>query len=331
MANSLSGRTDGFSLFWTKQALVGCLLLVHPEGAAQTPPVSSPQGTGPYTLSVSVNEVEITFHAADAHNLPVFDLRPDEVDVFDNYHGPGQIISMRELNGRSIHAGFIVDTSGSVATQLVRARAEAQEAVEKLVMATTDEGTAIAFGRSRRVVQSWTNQKNSLVRSIGEIGSTAHDPIDGTSVYDTLLSTCLYEFGKDVGETAANVILLFSDGADTASHETMQAAIDRCRQNHTAIYAFSPKPVQGTTSSLGPETLRRLTEQTGGRLFYTDGPDGDIHADLDTVASDLRSEYFLLYRPKTLDHDGAFHRIVLVGPERVAEIVSTSGFYAPPR
>jgi hypothetical protein len=180
MANSLLGRTASFSLFWIGRALVGCLLLVHPEGAAQTPPVSSPQGTVPYTLSVSVNEVEITFHAADGHNLPVFDLRPDEVDVFDNDHGPGQIISMRQLNGRSIHAGFIVDTSGSVAMQMARTRAEAQEAVEKLVMATTDEGTAIAFGRSRRVVQNWTNQKNSLVRSIGEIGATAYDPIDGT-------------------------------------------------------------------------------------------------------------------------------------------------------
>jgi Ca-activated chloride channel homolog len=328
MANSLSGRTARFSLFWTGQALVGCLLLGHPEGAAQTPPVSSPQGTVPYTLSVSVNEVEITFHAADGHNLPVFDLRPDEVDVFDNDHGPGQIISMRELNGRPIHAGFIIDTSGSVATQLARTRREAQEAVAKLVMATTDEGTAISFGRFRRVVQNWTNQKNSLVRSIGQIGATAYDPIDGTSVYDTLLSTCLYEFGRDAGATAANVILLFSDGADTASHETMQAAIDRCRQNHTAIYAFSPEPVPGT-SSLGPETLQRLTEQTGGRLFYTDAPDGDIHADLDTVASDLRNEYFLLYRPRTLNHDGAFHRIVLVGPERVAKIVGTSGFYAP--
>jgi hypothetical protein len=66
-------------------------------------------------------------------------------------------------------------------------------------------------------------------------------------------------------------------------------------------------------------------------LFYTDDPDGDIHADIDTVASDLRNEYFLLYRPKTLNHDGAFHRIILIGPERVAKIVGTSGFYAPAR
>jgi Ca-activated chloride channel homolog len=51
--------------------------------------------------------------------------------------------------------------------------------------------------------------------------------------------------------------------------------------------------------------------------------------DLDTVELDLRNQYLLLYRPKTLIHNGAFHKIVLVGPERVANIVGTSGFYAP--
>jgi Ca-activated chloride channel family protein len=330
MVNSLSSRTVSLSLFWTRQILVTCLLLVHPEGIAQTPPVSSSQAVAPYSLKVSVNEVEITFHAADAHDLPVLDLRPDEVDVFDNENGPGQVISMRQLNGRAIHAGFIIDTSGSVAMQIAGARAEAQEAVRKLVVTATDEGTAIAFGRSRHVVQNWTNQKDSLVRSIEEIGTGSHDPIDGTSVYDTLFSTCLYEFGKNAEATAANVILLFSDGTDTASHATMQSAIDSCRQNHTAIYAFSPKSIT-ETSSLGPSALHQLTERTGGRLFYTGAPAGDIHADIETIASDLRNEYLLLYRPKILKRDGSFHKIVLVGPDRVAEIVGTSGFYAPAR
>ena len=104
-----------------------------------------------------------------------------------------------------------------------------------LANSNVDEGTAVAFGRSRRIVQNWTNQKNALVTSIGEISMRAYDPLDGTSVYDTLLSTCLYEFGKNAGTTAANVILLFSDGVDPASHMNMQAAIDSCRQNHTAI------------------------------------------------------------------------------------------------
>jgi Ca-activated chloride channel family protein len=284
----------------------------------------------PYSLSVAVNEVEITFHAADAGHHPVLDLRPEELDVFDTGSGPGQIVSLRQLTGRPVHAKFIIDTSGSVAPQIARARAEAQEAVQKLVVESADEGSTVEFGRSRHLVQDWTNQRESLLRSIGGIGTKPFDPIDGTSVYDTLLSTCLYEFGGASGAPAAHVILLFSDGVDTSSHATLQAAIDSCRTSKTVLYAFSPRPAPGA-HSLGPSTLRHLTEETGGRLFYVSDSNGDLNADLETVASDVGHEYVLIYKPKTLNHDGAFHGIVLVGPKRVADIVGTSGFYAPRR
>ena len=318
----VNARTSSYR--WTERTLLVCLVVVQLQGRAQTPSTASP----PYSMSVTVNEVAITFHATDAHHLPVLDLKPSELDIFDNEHGPGEIVSMQQLRDRSIHAALIIDTSGSVVSQISRSRAEALEAVQKLLVRATDEGTAVAFDRSRRVVQSWTKQKGDLLKSIAGIAADPHNRVDGSSVYDTLFSTCLFQFGKGASPTAAHVILLFSDGVDTASHVTAQAAIDRCRQSHTVVYAFSSKAAPGT-SSLGPATLLRLTEQTGGRLFYADDPEDEIKADINTVELDLRNEYFLLYRPKTLIHDGAFHKIILVGPARVAQIVGTSGFYAP--
>ena len=327
MEHWLSYKASGVSGRLVVWVFLSCLLFAEKEAVAQAPPVSPTSGKAPYSLSVSVNEVEITFHAADAHNWAVLDLEPDEVDVLDNDTGPGQIVSMQRLQDRPVHAGFVIDTSGSVSAEIARNRAEAQEAVQRLLVEAA-QGTAVRFGRARRVVQPWTNQRNDIVRSIGQIGRMGYDPLDGTSVYDTLFSTCVSGFGDSATTPAAKVILLFSDGEDTASHTTMQAAIDRCRQNNTAIYAFSPKPILGTSSS-GPPTLRRLTEETGGRLFYANEPQGNIQADLDTVRLDLKNEYLILYRPKQLKHDGAFHRIVLSGPERVAKIVGTSGYYAP--
>jgi len=308
--------------------VLSVLLFDSMKASAQKSP--SPEKVAPYSLTVSVNEVGITFHASDSHNVPVIDLKPEEIDVFDNGDGPGQIISLRRLSNRPIHAGFIVDTSGSVAAHASHSRAEAQKAVEMLLSQAPDEGIVVAFARSRRVVQSWTNQKRNLLNSVGRIGVGPHDPIDGTSIFDALFSTCSYEFGKATNPNAANVILLFSDGEDTASYITAQKAIDRCRETHTAIYAFSPRPASAEPS-LGPATLRQLTDHTGGRLFYVDDPDDHIGADIDTVGKDLRDEYLLLYRPRRLNRDGAFHRIVLVGPSRVVNIVGTSGFYAPLR
>ena len=296
------------------------------DAVAQKP--SSPETAPPYSLSVSVNEVGITFHASDTHDLPVLDLKPEEIDVFDNDNGPGRVISLHHLQDRPLHAAFLIDTSGSVAAQASRSRAEAQEAVQALLLHASDQGAVVAFGRSRRVVQGWTNQKSSLLDKINRMGIAPHDPIDGTSVFDTLFSTCFYEFGKSSGAASANLILLFSDGVDTASSVSMKSAVDTCRENRTMIYAFSSKPTASETTP-GPSVLTQLTTQTGGRLFYIDGPNGDIHAAIKAVGSDLRDEYLLMYRPKKVNHDGAFHRIILVGPDRVANIVGTSGYYAP--
>jgi VWFA-related protein len=315
-------KARAFSNRWMMRGFLSCLLLVLPQGAAQAP--DSPS----YSMNVTVNEVAITFHAVDAHGLPVLDLKSSELDIFDNEHGPGQIVSMQLLRNRSLRAALILDTSGSVLSQISRSNAEAQEAVQTLLVQATDEGSALAFDRSRRVVQGWTNQSGNLLKSIADIGPNVHSRVDGSSVYDTLFNTCFFDFGKSAGPTTSNVILLFSDGVDTASHLTAQAAIDRCRQSETAVYVFRSKPIAGF-SSLRTETLRQLTEQTGGRLFNADEAEGEIHTDLETVESDLRSVYYLLYRSKTLLRDGAFHKIVLVGPQRVAQIIGTSGFYGP--
>lgn len=310
-----------------KRVLLCCLLPVCFTAAAQQP--VSAQDAAPYSLRVSVNEVRITFHASDAHDRPVLDLKPEEVDVFENEKGPGQIVSMTLLQQRPVHAAFLIDTSGSVASQVSRSQSEALESVQKVLTQPSDEGSAVMFGRSGRLVQSWTRTKTELLSSIGQVVGS-HGPIDGTAVYDTLFSTCHYQFKESDSPTIANVIFLFSDGNDNASYMTLQTAADACRHSHTAVYAFSPKP-EPQTASLGASNLRNLTAQTGGHLFYVDDPEGNVHADIETVASDVRSEYLLIYRPKQMIRDGSFHKIVLIGPERTSKLIGTFGFYAPAR
>lgn len=293
---------------------------------AQSAPDSS-RGAS-YHLSVSVDEVSLIFHATDAHGLPVNNLEPGEVDVFDNEQGPGRVIALQQLENLSIHAGFVVDTSGSVAGHLAHSRAIAVEAAQQLLGQQADSGFAVGFGSWRQVVQPWINSKEALVRAISRIGPSAPSVFGGTSLFDTLFSTCAYEFGKSRQETGRNLILLFSDGEDTASHTTLQEAVSMCQHAHTAIYAFGPKLNPGASSS-GPSTLAELTGQTGGRVFHDDAPEAEIRTDIKTIESDLRDEYRLIYRPKQLKHDGSFHKIVLVGPRRVVSIAAQTGYYAP--
>jgi Ca-activated chloride channel family protein len=313
--------------FWSGATALLCLsFFVVIGGIAQTPSLSSSQNAGSYSLSVPVNEVEIVFHAVDAQNHPVLDLSAKDMDLFDNGNGPGKIIDMRLLQDRPIQMAIALDTSGSVASAIAESRAAALEVVRKLLVTDADRGAVIAFGRSKHLLQGWTNAKRTLEQGIEQAGTRASDSIDGTSLYDTLFTTCLYEFGEDADGTSTRVIFLFSDGVDTAGSTKMQAAIERCQRSHTAIYAFSPKAASDAASS-GPSVLRQITEQTGGRLFAANDSEREMEAAVGIAGADLKSEYLLLYRPAKLAHDGAFHRIVLVGPKRVAAIAGTSGFY----
>ncbi len=101
-----------------------------------------------------------------------------------------------------------------------------------------------------------------------------------------------------------------------------------CQRTNTSIYAFRVEP-KSSFFSAGPATLTELASKTGGRVFDADESDDAVNKDLQTIETDLRNQYRLVYKPAALKHDGAFHRIELKIPERVASIHIRSGYYAP--
>jgi Ca-activated chloride channel homolog len=231
-----------------------CFLLVSNVTLAQT--AVGPQVNKPYKIEVSVDEISVIFHASGASGQSVGDLNASELDLFDNERGPGTIVALHKLKERPLRVGFIIDTSSSVSADIVKNRAIAIAAAQILMQKEADFDLAIGFRRSKETVQSWSNDLNAVMAGIRRIGSTAGSSIDGTSLFDSLFSTCFYEFGMH-GDDNQNIVLLFSDGVDTASQTTLQKAVDMCQHLHTAIYAFAPSRVPGETST-GPETLRRL-------------------------------------------------------------------------
>jgi hypothetical protein len=54
-----------------------------------------------------------------------------------------------------------------------------------------------------------------------------------------------------------------------------------------------------------------------------------MEEDLKIIQANLRNQYRLVYNPADLKRDGAFHRIVLLPPDRVATVQTRSGYYAP--
>jgi VWFA-related protein len=278
----------------------------------------------PYHLRVTVEEVDVTFHASDAHGHPVDDLKLEEIDLFDNGRGPGKILALQQLRKGNTRLALLVDTSGSVAEGLSHTRAIAYQAVHALLVDPTDSGLLVTFGKSRDLLQPWTNSVGALTSSTRKITASSSK---GTGMYDALLSTCFHDLGKDENKAGRNVLLLFTDGEDTDSYATFEAAANACQRANTAIYAFDMS-TDGNSAGLGQQSLRLLADETGGRFFAGDKTDLEVRDALQIIRSDLSDGYRLIYRPAQLKRDGSFHRIVLAGPQRVASIAAVSGFYA---
>jgi VWFA-related protein len=282
-----------------------------------------------YGLRVAVDEVSLTFHAADAHGLPVNDLKLDELRLLDNGRPPKRILAFQSLRDFPIRAGILMDTSESMAETRLLDRSIAIRYAQQLLRQQTDQAFVVDFDSLSKVAQTWTSDAGALTEGIRNhnIVTGGRSRFGGTALFDAIYRACLDQFGHIDNAASGNFILLFSDGEDNSGHTSLKLAVDMCQRTNTAIYAFRPE--SKFSFSTGAKTLADLASESGGRVFYDDDSEDGINNDLRMIEADLRNQYRLIYKPPELRHDGSFHRVELKTPERVGSLNIRSGYYAP--
>jgi Ca-activated chloride channel homolog len=316
----------------TCQPRILCTLLISvvfanaPRIDSQTP-LAEQQNAQSYGLRVSVDEVVLTFHAADAHGLPINDLKLDELTLSDNGKPPRKILAFQSLQDLPLRAGILIDTSDSMAQDLTSDAAISTKYVQRLLHQPTDQAFTLKFAALAQITQPWTSDTNALAAGVRRSATTRTSQIRGTALLNAIYQACLNQFGHIDHPGTGNFILLFSDGEDNASNAALKNVVDACQHANTSIYAFRASPK--SSFSTGPKTLADLTSETGGRVFNIQDSDEEIDTELAMIEADLRYQYRLIYRPGDLVPNGTFHRIALKAPERVATISIRSGYYAP--
>lgn len=309
----------------SRSSITGLIVVFLALAPSAIPEIPAMQSKEPqYTLRSNVEEVALTFHASDAHGLPVNDLKRGEVTVLDNGVLQTMILSFQVFQDHAIRAGVLFDTSKSMENSIARNRAIATQFAQRILRQQSDQAFVEEFGYVAKVTQPWSGDPVQLATGIRNVVAGKENPLGGTALFDTVFQACYSEFGK-TRNASGKFILLFTDGEDNASHTDLEEAVNMCQQSNTAIYAFRPEA--GLGSSDGPRTLQELTAKTGGCVFHADDSEAEIDKDLEIVEGNLRNQYFLSYHPSTLKHDGSFHRIELRGPERVDRIEVRSGYY----
>jgi Ca-activated chloride channel homolog len=282
--------------------------------------------TAPFTLTLGVQEVSVSFSAFDAKGTSVATLTKADLSLEDN-RAPQQIASLTYYRDLPIRAGFLFDISLSMATELQRNASIAQLYAAQILQRGKDQAFVSGFDTQPTITQDWTDDPVAIVSGIQRLSAIPDHGTSATAVFDSLYRTCRDRWPATTGPVTGNFIMLFTDGIDDASHAKISDAVDMCQRSRTAIYIFTNQwNARGT--SQGSETLTSLVAQTGGRVFFN-SREKDLAADVLQIEKDQRNLYQLVYKPTSLRPDGMFHIVHLHSAVPRIKLLVRAGYYAP--
>ena len=217
---------------------------VLPAVSPQTPKTPTADNAS-YTLNVAIDEVSLTFHAADFHGISMDDLKLTDLRILDNGKRPRQIVSFEVSQNLPVRFGVLIDTSRSMLGYLRRNQAIANEYVTQLLHKQTDRAFIMRFDSDSKVLPDWTNDSDALTSSLSKIAADHASRLGGTALFDSVYKACRDQFGTS-DPPAGNFILLFTDGIDNASHAASQTTSTSARRRTRQSTSSAPSQKQSS-------------------------------------------------------------------------------------
>jgi Ca-activated chloride channel homolog len=304
---------EGFLLYFAP-AIALMLLLV----AALASPAAAQTDSGT-TLHVEVKLVNVFVNVTDKNGAIVGSLTRDDFRIAED--GRPQSISVFERQSEMpLNLTLAIDTSGSVYKDMSTEQAAAKRFVHAL-MRPQDKMSLLEFATDVRVLTSFTNKVSQIDHGLGMLRGGP-----STALYDAI-----YLGSQGLGNfDGRKVLVIISDGDDTAEDTTYAQALEQALRNEVMIYSLIDVPIEASAGRdlRGEHALITLAEQTGGKSFYVN--EGGLDKAFSRVSEDLRTQYVLGYYPKNQEPGRVFHRVQVTIP-RAADsqfnIRSRTGYY----
>jgi len=271
------------------------LLTVHP-GAQQK-------------FKVSTNTVALYVTVMDAEKRLVPDLIQEDFEVYDN--GKLQAITSFDNHPQPITVVVMLDTSGSMTVSIDLVKRAAEQFLIRLL--PDDMGMVGAFNDKIEFHPAdFTSNRDELVGKLKEL-----DFGYPTRLYDAIDES----LNKLNGIEGRRVVLVFTDGEDTASKLGSGKVTDRARAEDVMVYSVGLENEyfngQRRTRTSPDRGLRNLSGETGGGFFLLKKTD-ELGSTFTRIAEELHSQYVIGFSPEVMD--GKVHKLEvrLKDPTRTA-------------
>jgi Ca-activated chloride channel homolog len=307
---------------WAPAAAISVLGIGLWAAEQQNPKTIPPPQQEQTVISVEVTRVPMLFTVTDKKGKFVTDLVKENFEVFENKK-PQEIAEFSAETDLPLRIAVLVDTSNSIRERFRFEQEAASEFVKSVIKSAKDKGMLVSFDTEPALVTDLTDDTGVLDKGIHGLR-----PGGGTSLYDAIFFACQDRLQRDQPSTKyRRAIVLLSDGDDNNSRYTRDQALEMAQKADAVIYAISTN--LSKIESDGDKVLKYLTAETGGRAFFPFKVE-DLEVSFENLATELRHQYSLAYRPEPLIADGLFHPIDLRVKGRKDVIVhARRGYYAP--
>jgi VWFA-related protein len=258
----------------------------QPAPQKPAPPQPGPQQSDPAqpaaTLKIQAREVVLPVTVRDKHGALVTSLKIGDFTLNEDGR-PQTIKSFSRESNLPFRLGLLVDTSRSVSGALDNERKAAGKFVDQMLPADPsatqkDEAFLIHFDHEVELLQDFTNSRDKLHRELDDMGPTRAEQNSsqgpettgddrprgghgGTQLYDAIYLASHELMDPKDGRKA---LIVYSDGADRGSKETLNDAVDAADHANVTVYTIYFKGEQENNGNNFPGQGGRRGGMGGG-------------------------------------------------------------------
>ena len=295
------------------------------------------------TLKVNVDVVQLFFNVKDKKGGLIPNLTKDDFQLFEDSQ-PQTIKYFAAESDLPLTLGILIDSSGSQ-QRVLDMEKEVGASFLAQILREKDEAFVIGFDVDVNLLQDFTNSTRLLRAALnsakintggancGGIPGMGGGPVPcgsttpkGTLLYDAVYLASHDELSKEVGRKA---MILLTDGEDEGSQLKLKDAVEAAQKSDSIVYVLlcADRGFYGFGGYSGDRDMRKLTEETGGRVIDVGNKMDKLRDAFDQIARELRSQYYVGYISTNRAKDGTFRKVE-IRPKSAYKIQARSGYYA---
>jgi Ca-activated chloride channel family protein len=269
-------------------------------------------------IRVRTDLVAVPVTVTDSRGRRISDLQQQDFVLTDD--GRATKIDYFASGAERIALVFVLDNSGSLREQLSR-----QQDAAIGLFSRFGPGSSVAvmrFGQEASMLAPFTSETESA-RAAFSVPVNPRALSDRTAIFDAAMAAVQAYAPRGENSPERRIVILISDGLDTASKTTAPQAVAAANRTNVSFYVIQLPLFTPGDGRLVPRPaakgFRDLADRTGGKYFVAGTARSalDPHAPVDlapvfaAIEEDLRSQYIIGFYPGETSRDGQTHRAAI--------------------